>query len=448
MTESEHIRTTDNNNGSLTANPEWIPSLQKIADIPLSDLIAGNPSLLVFPATIDKSEDGVGSLPVFSLHLGRRSAIVTGNILGFIGIDSLQLSVRSRFGKDDAGDYFLYHMLRKVFFPNVVDMQHNSRHDSALDILPFLFPRLLHEALRQGLYKEYTVSQYNDSRVRGKIDVSRHLRCNLPFVGNVAYTVREFSYDNDITQLVRHTIEYIRRLPYGQNILYSDCTTKQDVDTIVNVTPSYRKTDIRNVIERNAVPLAHPYFSAYKVLLRLCLMILKGQQMRNGDADKVYGILFDGAWLWEEYVYTLIGNFGYTHPRNKVDTGRIWLFKENRYPRYPDFIKDKIILDAKYKRIAAHSISRDDLHQLISYMHITSSDKGALVNPVGSPESKTSIINIGSLNGHGGEIAILSLKIPCGADSFEEFEDLIADEEKKFREMVDVFESHGSSPAD
>lgn len=46
------------------------------------------------------------------------------------------------------------------------------------------------------------------------IDVARHMKKNTPFIGNIAYSQREYSYDNDLMELVRHTIEYIK----GKNV--------------------------------------------------------------------------------------------------------------------------------------------------------------------------------------------------------------------------------------
>ena len=64
--------------------------------------------------------------------------------------------------------------------------------------------------MRKGVYKEYVKRQYNNTNISGTIDVARHVRSNIPFIGNVAYRTREFSYDNKLTQLVRHTIEKIQ----------------------------------------------------------------------------------------------------------------------------------------------------------------------------------------------------------------------------------------------
>ena len=80
-------------------------------------------------------------------------------------------------------------------------------------LLLFLFPRYLKDALRKGLFKTYIRSQYNDNHVAGSMDIPRHISKNTPFVGNVAYSQREYSYDNALTELVRHTIEFIQRKP-------------------------------------------------------------------------------------------------------------------------------------------------------------------------------------------------------------------------------------------
>lgn len=83
----------------------------------------------------------------------------------------------------------------------------------------FLFPYYLKKAMRKGLFKKYIRRRYNDGNVKGTIDISRHIKQNTPFVGNIAYIQREFSFDNSLMELVRHTIEFIKRKPYGNKLL-------------------------------------------------------------------------------------------------------------------------------------------------------------------------------------------------------------------------------------
>jgi len=47
-------------------------------------------------------------------------------------------------------------------------------------------------------------------------------------------------------------------------------------------------------------------------------MILRHDGLKyEGDNGNVYGILFDGAWLWEEYLNTLLCKHGFIRAENK-----------------------------------------------------------------------------------------------------------------------------------
>ncbi len=58
------------------------------------------------------------------------------------------------------------------------------------DLLVFLFPYYLNEAMRKGIYKEYVKREYNNANIKGAVDVGKHIRSNVPFVGKVAYRTR------------------------------------------------------------------------------------------------------------------------------------------------------------------------------------------------------------------------------------------------------------------
>ena len=105
-------------------------------------------------------------------------------------------------------------------------------------------------------------------------------------------------------------------------------------------------------------------------LQRLCLLILRHQRHQIGTgARQIYGILFDGAWLWEEYINSLIEDVFY-HPMNKGGKGAQRLFEGNVGLIYPDFISrnsdKRMIADAKYKPI--DNIGNRDYLQVLAYM--------------------------------------------------------------------------------
>ena len=176
------------------------------------------------------------------------NSITTNNVVGFIGIGSdgkgkskVDIRIHSRFSSTEKNDYFLYYMLEKTMSINQFNWDTSSSKDGpqVFDFLLFFFPKLLKEAMSQGMYKKYVYHEYNDANIRGVIDVNRHIRLNIPANGKIAYRTREFSYDNPVTQLIRHTIEFIRRKSFGKSVLHNDPDTEGYVQQIIQATPTF-----------------------------------------------------------------------------------------------------------------------------------------------------------------------------------------------------------------
>lgn len=395
-----------------------VHDLDVISGRSLEDIVKDNPELLVFPNKLGANNDGIDKLRICS-YSEAYDCLSTGNFMGFVGVNDTQLSIKSRFAKS-GDDYFLHYMILKVFCPNILKLEHDTSSTSVFDFLMYMFPHFLTEAMSQGIYKEYRKFAYNDSRVRGTIDVSRHINRNIPFCGNIAYNTREYSSDNHLTQLIRHTIEHLKAKPTGKAVL-GNRELQPYLRQIINLTPTYNHGDRRKILSANRREVHHPYFTKYTILQKLCVAILRHEELKYGTGnDKVYGILFDGAWLWEEFLNTIIKHWGFIHPENKTHGHPIHLFKGDKYPRYPDFYSDDCVIDAKYKHLGNADIARDDIHQIISYLHVLSAQKAMLAYPADRAEA-TSIHHIGTLKGMGGDIALMGLRIPQQASSFEEF---------------------------
>ena len=365
--------------------------------------------------------------------------IKTGNVIGFLGYGQERLTIASRFS-DESNDHFLHYLLQKVLNINLTSLDVGlSLEDKLYQLLIYLFPKYLQAALRKGLYKEYQRFSHNDSHVKGAVDVGNHLKKNLPFTGNIAYTTREFTYDNPLMQLVRHTIEYIKnQKSIGQGILDNLSTSRENVAEIVRVTPSYKLADRAKIIRVNqSKPIRHAYFHEYRKLQELCLMILNQEKHGLGYQDqKIHGILFDVAWLWEEYVYTLLPK-GFIHPRNKDKTDGISVFSSRERKVFPDFYQEelKIVLDAKYKKLelTEKGINREDLFQLISYSYILKAEKAGLIFP---SEKKAVDNEIGKLAGYGGLLKKWSIQISRESSSYSEFCEMMENSEETFKRNI------------
>ena len=240
-------------------------------------------------------------------------------------------------------------------------------------------------------------------------------------------------------ELVRHTIEFVKRKPYGNNLLVK---VKDEVKLVVDATPGYEPYDRQKIIEQNKKnTVRHAYFREYLALQRLCLLILQHQKHQIGTGSRqIYGILFDGAWLWEEYINSLIKETFY-HPMNKNGAGAQRLFDRNVGLIYPDFIsrnsETRIIADAKYKPV--DNICNQDYLQVLAYMFRFDAKTGYYLYPEADGFADLKLrMNCGStyernvmprddisLTKHG-------LKIPLDAQNYSEFTAKMKVQEQEF----------------
>ena len=406
-----------------------------IANKPIINFEQSN--LIMFPK---ETKDEIEKLPICELSLNKtdaepreflESTISTGNLMGFIRTNNTQVNIKSRFCEKDEEDFFLQYMLSRIFHLNIMNLKHSISKNDLFEIYIFLLVGLLKKAMRKGIYKLYKTFYHNDSTIKGTIDVSRFIKADIPFLGNIATVSRQYSFDNHINQLIRHTIEYISSKPNYSYLFTTDKEIKQIVRIIREITPTYDRRQRFSVMKANKKKVSHPFLSEYTELQKLCLLILGKEKISySDDSQDLYGILFDGSWLWEEYLATIIEehNLGFIHSNSKKSEYGIDIFHGNTC--YPDFYKynsrltkdimNNCVLDAKYQNL--NSFKREGLHQLITYMHILPAYSGALIHPYKSEnENKECTIQRpgyrtyspnGNLFGLGGNACIIHVPIP------------------------------------
>ena len=455
------LRDSYKKENNLQKEPDYqslYDTLTVVANVQLNDIVSKNNNLLIFPANLGENEDEIGKLSIFGLSGSREDVenakITTGNLMGFVGIrpkgqndeaKNVYLTIRSRFSSGN-NDFFMQYILQKVFSINLVDFKFTTGQDYIFNLMMFLFPYMLKKAMRQGIYRTYQTFRRNDANIKGTIDISRHIRMNIPFAGNVAYSSRERTADNPVIQLIRHTIEEIKASTFGKNILNCDDDMRRNVSMIVEATPSYNRMAMEKVIRQNIKPFSHPYYTDYGPLRKLCLAILRHKKISfsQSDKDEVYGILFDGAWLWEEYLDTVLHKCRFKHAKNKTGENGISVYGEHKNKLYPDFYRKSgenaaknIVLDAKYKKIDKTDISSEDLHQLIAYIHILPACKGGLIYPHECSQQNAEIKPDikGTLNGYGGQIFTIGVPI-SKAEDFHKFREEMQAMEKSLAELA------------
>jgi 5-methylcytosine-specific restriction endonuclease McrBC regulatory subunit McrC len=419
--------------------------------------------VIVFPNTFSEGNEELKDQSLFrvtekdGLHI---DSITTGNIVGFIGKGKekggLNIHIHSRFSlsndKGKRNDFFLYYMLEKVMAINAFSYSSSSgpRDPQVFDFLLFFFPKLLKEALSQGMYKEYVHHEYNDASIRGAVDINRHIRRNIPANGRIAYKTREFSYDNTITQLIRHTIEYIRRKPFGKAILHNDPDTEGFVQQIILATPTFQVQKRQAIINQNLRPVTHPYYTKYTALQNLCLRILRYEKLSYGEArDKIHGILIDAAWLWEEYIAQVLAEgSSFKHYRRK--DGFPLLRREDNGRQFqtiiPDYLDDSdpnnvFVADAKYIPLDRFdNLSADRAaavyYKTIMYMYRFNSRKGFLFHPLPTGIDNPDITEYLIID-TSGSLYEVGLQIPLvQKDDYSDFKRTMKERENKMRDTI------------
>lgn len=410
------------------------PIIQELLNRDLNNLEQEH--FIIFPPIVTDSEDLDGDNCIFK---SQNREVRTGNIVGLLKKNEHEIQINSRFYDHEGmiSDYFIKYMLQRVLNLNVVRTQINAdSKESYYDLLPYLFPMYLNQAMQKGLYKEYIKRNCNDENIKGPINVARHIKMNTPFIGKIAYDTREFSYDNKVTQIIRHTIEKLK-LDHDIEILVDD-GTKENIQEIIQATPNYSRLNRLDILEDNVFnPVRHGYFSEYYPLQQLCIKILNEEKIGFGtEDDEVHGIIIDAAWLWEEYLNTLLKS-EFIHPENKNSKFGISLYSNRTSTVFPDFYsKDKtVVLDAKYKQLdsSEKGIIREDRYQIISYLHVLKSEMAGIVYPSKTVEQ---ITTVGVLNGYGGKLFKLPLRIPQHIESYNEFMVLIQKSEIVFKRAI------------
>ena len=445
-TNNKIIKLKDNSKRELSKDE--INSLKEISGKTISAI---KDNIIIFPNSIKESKDLEEDSRIFDII---NDSIQTNNIMGFISYNNTQIKISSRFAFNDNEDYFLHYMLMKVLSLNVVNLEHGKDYDDSFDFLIYMFISFFKRALKQGLFKQYKLIKHNDSNVKGTIDINRYIKNNIPFNGKISYNTREYSYDNNITQLIRHTIEYINTK--NRYILSYDNEIKDYTHQIFYSTPSYERNKRESIINKNLKQLSHPYYYEYEPLRKICIQILRHEKLKYGrDDNTVYGLLFDGAWLFEEYLNSFLSKEKFIHAENRNSKNGIKLL-DNGWRVYPDFYKiendNNIVLDAKYKRLNysdSESIDRNDKHQIVSYAYTLNAKKAGFIYPTeidNYKENDGGNSFIGNLNNKNIDCKIhkYALKIPSknsNGENFNNIKDFIETMESLEKEFIETIES-------
>lgn len=230
-------------------------------------------------------------------------------------------------------------------------------------LLLFSFKQKFKEAYIKGYYRTYHRFEKNDDRLRGTIDISRHIKTNLGLNnGKIAYSYKEKTINNYLNHLIVAAYILLKRKYFNlvNSVFDSDSELRGIMGNLIE-SINYPLYDNKTIIMKNLKPISHPFYTEYEALRKVSVKILRNESASifNGDYDnRTEGILYYIPDLWEKYLERFIKNENYY----LVAQDKIHIFDyynnhnyvEKTFPDYvfySDAAKDTpfMILDAKFK---------------------------------------------------------------------------------------------------
>lgn len=335
------------------------------------------------------------------------------------------VELRSRFDKSK-NPYFLLALLSSVLQGDVkytTDNIAGENKDLFGFLAVFLFRNALKTAYSSGVYRTYVRRGYNDLKLRGAIDIARHIRLNGGNDSRIAYNTRELTADNPLNHLIVYTWALlVGTYPHIAHSITAKDKGFRDIISGLKYATADTKMPLDLCAAKCSRTITGPFFTDYEKLRALCLSILSfrtGANFFGGNADngEVSGLLFYSPDLWEVFVEQCMkerlgdigGGFISQNTINIYSSEVSNAPSSHNGPEYkqeirPDFVffadKEKtvpyMVLDAKLKPFKKEKenivpwsevpADLDDVTKLMRDMMCFNTMSGGLVFPSGKKE--------------------------------------------------------------
>lgn len=273
---------------------------------------------------------------------------------------NIELRIKSRMDRDD-NYFFLYSLLnlnrnishnRKVF----------SSEDEMFDYLLIdVFADAICQVIPKGHYRCYQRFEQNNDRLKGTISIANHIKNNM---GNdngcIYYSYRENTAGNYFNALLLRAYEYLKeKYPdLVEEKLDSDVGIKDYLIVLKYQITDVFRIDTNTLLMKNLRPIAHPFYSEYEELRKLCFYIFRDLGLSLFDEtgkNEVRGFLYYLPDLWEQFleecVKSELKKNTFLNPKEKQITRKY--YGGDSRPDYsfsidPESKETFLILDAKF----------------------------------------------------------------------------------------------------
>ena len=243
--------------------------------------------------------------------------------------------------------------------------------NQTLNLLVFI--NALESAIRKGMFRKYSETECNDSKIKGRIDVSRHIVKNQSIQGKVAYTTREYTPINNVNRLILKTYIFYERT--NRKLLKSIMTNYKEVEKHIvklrGMFPNIEEFSLSTLIGKGNEKIVNLVYKEYEALRKICIGILKskGESIFDLNDKRAKGIAIDIEEIWKKYVYKNILMKLDEELKNDEEkaSNELKLLKNNSTIRDNFMVhiaSKKIAFEAKYSEIWEESMTTNEFVEI------------------------------------------------------------------------------------
>ena len=302
----------------------------------------------------------------------------TGNYVGKFVWQGLEIDIKSRFSNT-----FLERMLNfanDIFLDDVsiTGNKVDKDFDISKYIIYYMFVQNLEKAFLLGLPKAYKSIEHHEMKLKGKIDINKFIKYDIPFQGKISSASREQKEIQEIIDVLYKAVKII------------DKNNKAFLKNISHIKTHLKQYKSNNYVSNETInralkskALQNPIFAPYKKVLEYARFIINGNSIEKNDGkQETFGFIINVAELFEIYITKLLqkefSDWYVESPHLRLDEkfGKTYLYSRKIIP---DIVmtkyKDVMVFDTKYKKMNFNyvkgngvDVDRNDFFQINTYM--------------------------------------------------------------------------------
>ena len=227
----------------------------------------------------------------------------TGNYVGKFVWQGLEIDIKSRFSNT-----FLERMLNfanDIFLDDVsiTGNKVDKDFDISKYIIYYMFVQNLEKAFLLGLPKAYKSIEHHEMKLKGKIDINKFIKYDIPFQGKISSVSREQKEIQEIIDVLYKAVKII------------DKNNKAFLKNIAHIKTHLKQYKSNNYVSNETInkalkskALQNPIFAPYKKVLEYARFIINGNNIeeKNDGKQETFGFIINVAELFEIYITKLL----------------------------------------------------------------------------------------------------------------------------------------------